>query len=70
MQYILTEREYKALVPVERLKEAENKITELNDMIVKLTNTDKLCGKDFFCDYCPIGAFGVNTCTKKQHYSK
>lgn len=24
----------------------------------------------FYCDDCPIGSFGTNTCTKKQQYSK
>lgn len=38
MQYILTEEEYKALVPIEKLKEAENKINQLNNKILKLTD--------------------------------
>ncbi|MCM1031579.1 MAG: hypothetical protein NC410_09105 [Oscillibacter sp.] len=68
MQYILTEEEYKALVPIEKLKEAENKIEILNAKVTKLTNIQ--CKEEFFCDYCPIGYFGINTCTKKQTYSK
>lgn len=24
----------------------------------------------FYCDDCPIGAFGTGTCTKSQQYSK
>lgn len=24
----------------------------------------------FYCDDCPIGAFGTNTCKKYQRYSK
>lgn len=75
MQYILTEEEYRALVPISKVEELRNEIELLNDKVMELT--EHPCGSDadyrsmiFYCDNCPIGAFGIDTCTKKQQYSK
>ena len=75
MQYILTEEEYKALIPISRMEALVNDIELLNDKVMELT--EHPCGSNadyrsitFYCDDCPIGSFGTNTCTKEQQYSK
>lgn len=46
-----------------------------HDKVMELT--EHPCGSNadyrsltFYCDDCPIGSFGTNTCTKEQQYSK
>lgn len=75
MQYILTEEEYNALIPISRMEVLVNDIELLNDKVMELT--EHPCGSDadyrsesFYCDDCPIGKFGTGTCTKRQQYSK
>lgn len=75
MQYILTEEEYNALIPISRMEALVNDIELLNDKVMELT--EHPCGSDsdyrginFYCDDCPIGKFGTGTCTKRQQYSK
>ena len=75
MQYILTEEEYNKLTPLENVKRLEFDIKALNDKVMELS--DHPCGSStdyrsvtFYCDDCPIGAMGTNTCTKSQQYSK
>lgn len=75
MQYILTEDEYKALIPISRMEMLIKDIELLNDKVMELT--EHPCGSDsdyrsinFYCDDCPIGKFGTGTCTKRQQYSK
>ena len=76
MQYILTEQEYRALTLITKVDELKEKVQLLNDKVMELT--DYPCGTDadyyrsvtFYCDDCPIGAFGTGTCTKSQQYSK
>lgn len=75
MQYILTEEEYIKLTPLENVARLKFDIETLNDKIMELS--DHPCGSKadyrsvtFYCDDCPIGAMGTNTCTKSQQYSK
>lgn len=75
MQYILTEQEYKALTPINKVNELEENVRLLNDKVMELT--EHPCGSNadyrsitFYCDDCQIGRFGTNTCTKEQQYSK
>lgn len=47
----------------------------LNDKVMELSEHPCGCDADyrsetFYCDDCPIGALGTDTCTKKQQYSK
>jgi hypothetical protein len=75
MQYILTEEEYKKLTPLRNVEELEGKIQLLNDKVMILSNhpcsnEKKRIIVSFYCDDCPIGAFGTNTCKKYQRYSK
>lgn len=75
MQYILTEQEYRALSPISVVDKLKEKVELLNDKVIELT--DHPCGSDadyrsmnFYCDDCPIGRLGLDTCTKSQQYSK
>lgn len=75
MQYILTEQEYRALSPISEVDKLKEEVELLNDKIMELT--DHPCGSDadyrsmnFYCDDCPIGRLGLDTCTKSQQYSK
>lgn len=67
MQYILTEQEYRALTPISEVDKLKEDIHLLNDKVMELS--EHPCGT-FYCDDCPIGAFGTGTCTKSQQYSK
>lgn len=75
MQYILTEQEYRALAPISEVDKLKEKVELLNDKVMELT--DHPCGSNadsrsmnFYCDDCPIGRLGLDTCTKSQQYSK
>ena len=75
MQYILTEQEYRALTPISEVDKLKEEVQLLNDEVMELT--DHPCGNGadyrtvtFYCDDCPIGAFGTGTCTKSQQYLK
>ena len=77
MQYILTEEEYKSLVPkmeLDRLRELfRDNIELLNKKILELSNFQ--CAVEYprvcsYCDNCPISSFGTNTCMKSKTYSK
>lgn len=75
MQYILTEQEYRALAPIGEANKLKKNVELLNNKVMELT--EHPCGSDadyrsmtFYCDDCPIGGFGLGTCTKEQQYSK
>ena len=75
MQYILTEQEYRALTPISEVDKLKEDVQLLNDKVMELS--EHPCGWDadyrsetFYCDDCPIGVLGTDTCTKKQQYSK
>lgn len=75
MQYILTEQEYRALAPISEVEELKEKICLLNIKVMELSGWPyggiTVHGRmEFYCDDCPIGRFGLDTCTKKQQYSK
>lgn len=71
MQYILTEEEYKGLVPKEKLYDLLDEIQKLNEHVLELSNHiceyKDDCG---YCDGCPIGKNGINTCLKVGKYKK
>lgn len=77
MQYILTEDEYKNLVPKKELNELRelflDSIDMLNKKVLELSNFKcaieypRLCT---YCDNCPISRLGTNTCMRKQEFSK
>lgn len=72
MQYILSEEEYKNLVPLYKYEEEREKVEKLNNKILELTSKGK-CRKENggYCDFCPIAGFkGTGTCTKPKSYSK
>lgn len=68
MQYILTEKEYKSLVPKQKLIESENKVEKLNQMVLEYS--EYTCCYDMggfgYCDICPIQF----SCSKPKNYSK
>lgn len=75
MQYILTEEEYRALSPISEVDKLKEKVELLNDKVMELSGWP--CGgitvhgrMEFYCDGCPIGRLGLDTCTKSQQYSK
>lgn len=71
MQYLLTEDEFYNLVLKKKYMEAKEKIEQLNEKVLELSNYSCHQGRGFVCDQCPIGAFGTNTCTKSfKRYSK
>lgn len=69
MQYILTEEEYKSLVPKNQVEELEEKIEKLNGIVLNATEfyccrtTDRMLS---YCDDCPI----TFSCKKPKRYSK
>lgn len=77
MQYILTEEEYKSLVPKKELNELRelflDNIEALNRKVLELSNFHcaveypRLCS---YCDNCPINDFGTGTCMQNKTYSK
>ena len=77
MQYILTEEEYKNLVPKMELNNLRelflDSIETLNKKVLELSNFKcaieypRLCS---YCDNCPISRLGTNTCMRKQEFSK
>ena len=72
MQYILTEEEYKNLVKVQEYWGALEMIEKLNEEVLKLKGFSCVMneGRGGYCDNCPIGGFGLKTCTKTKRYSK
>lgn len=68
MQYILTEEEYKNLVPKNKVKELEEKVEKLNNMVLEYAEYTCSYSMDFFgyCDKCPI----TFSCKKTKRYSK
>lgn len=72
MQYILTEEEYKSLVKVQEYWGALEMIEKLNEEVLKLKGFSCVRneGRGGYCDNCPIGGFGLKTCTKTKRYSK
>lgn len=71
MQYILTEEEYENLVPKNKYYSMIDNIEKLNSKVLQLAKNGK-CDKEmgFYCDDCPISAFGTDTCFKIREYSK
>ena len=69
MQYLLTEEEYKNLVPKVKYNEVLDKIDLLNKQVLELSNF--ACVKETqgcfgYCDFCPI----TRTCTEIKQFSK
>lgn len=73
MQYILTEEEYKNLVPKSKYEEKCKGIVELQQLVMKATGY--MCRYDntqysyefFYCDNCPLSHFD---CGKRKEFSK
>lgn len=84
MQYILSEEEYKSLIPVKEYERMRSKLLEENARLENIINSlkneilkDCECpDKDgvltlFYCDGCVLGFEGLNVCTSsKKRYSK
>lgn len=72
MQYLLTDDEYRELVPKFRYKESLIKIDVLNEKLLEAKGYSCHQNQGFgYCDNCPIGAFGTISCTKPyKRYSK
>ena len=72
MQYLLTEEEYKNLVPKSKYEERFRQILELQQLVMKATG--HVCRYDsqgayeyFYCDKCPIADFD---CGHRKEFSK
>ena len=72
MQYLLTEEEFHNFVPKARYEEAIKKIDNLNLRLLEKTSYSCHQGSGFgYCDKCPIGSFGTQSCNKSyKRYSK
>lgn len=73
MQYILTEDEYKNLVPKKELNDLRelflDSIDVLNKKVLELSNFK--CAIEYsYCNNCPISRLGTNTCMQNQRFSK
>lgn len=67
--------EYRALTPISEVDKLKEDVQLLNDKVMELSEHPCGCDADyrsetFYCDDCPIGVLGTDTCTKKQQYSK
>ena len=71
MQYILTEDEYKNLVPKSKYEEKCNEIKELQQLLMNVTGYICIHGENgydgFYCDNCPISRFD---CGRRKEFSK
>lgn len=72
MQYILTEQEYRVLTPISEVYKLKENVQLLNDKVMELSEHPCGCDADyrsetFYCDDCPIGALGTDTCTKNSN---
>lgn len=81
MQYILSEEEYKALMPQKTHEQIRNSLLEENAELENVINSlkaevvrNRLCidrGDQTYCDGCVLGFEGLNLCTSnKKSYSK
>lgn len=84
MQYILSEEEYKSLMPVEKYKRIRDEMLDENARLENIINSlkneilkDSECPDKgnapalFYCDGCVLGFEGLNVCTSsKKRYSK
>lgn len=78
MQYILTQEEYKNLVPKSRYDNKCEEVEKLNELVLKIakfkcihdrTEEDiKKYGYDFYCDDCPL--VNTSTCSREQDFSQ
>jgi hypothetical protein len=69
MQYLLTEEEYKNLVPKTKYYAEMDKVKILNKQVLELSKFT--CAKETqgcfgYCDFCPI----TKTCTEIKQFSK
>ena len=72
MQYILTEEEYRNLVPKSKYEERNKQIVELQQLVMKATgytcrHNTQYSYEGFYCDNCPIAHFD---CGKRKEFSK
>ena len=81
MQYILSEEEFKALIPRETHAQIRNDLLDDNATLKDIINSlkaevvrDRPCrdrGDQSYCDGCRLGFEGLNLCTSnKKEYSK
>lgn len=74
MQYILSEEEYKNLVPKEKYYDLMDRVEKLNKKVLELEYGEPTCptedSNSYYCDMCPISDFGTGTCLKVKKYSK
>ena len=63
MQYILTQEEYKNLIPKSKYEEKLKEIVELQQLVMKTTgytcryDDTQYSYEGFYCDNCPIAHF-------------
>ena len=71
MQYILTEEEYKNLVPKSKYEERNKQLVELQQLVMKISGHiciyDNKGGIFSYCDNCPLAGFD---CGKRKEFSK
>lgn len=73
MQYILTEDEYRNLVPLQKYNHVLDESQKLRELVLKVSkfkcihernNTD--CDYDYYCDICPLAEMN---CGKIKDFS-
>ncbi len=84
MQYILSEEEYKSLIPAKEYERIRNSLLGENARLENIINSlknevlkDRECPDKgnapalFYCDGCVLGFEGLNICTSsRKRYSK
>lgn len=81
MQYILSEEEFRALIPRETHEQIRNDLLDENAKLENTINSlkaevvrNRLCrdqGDQCYCDDCRLGITGLNLCaSNKKEYSK
>ena len=78
MQYILTQEEYKNLVPKSRYDNKCEEVEKLNELVLKKAKfkcihdrtkeENEKNGYCFYCDDCPLVAVG--TCSRTKDFSQ
>ena len=81
MQYILTQEEYKNLVPKSKYDNKCEEVEQLNKLVLKVADfkcihdrtkeDEEEYGDEFYCDDCPLADFNPSRdCGKRKNFSQ
>ena len=67
MQYILTEEEYRNLVPLQKYNDALDESQKLRELVLKVSKFKCIHERnrssyDFYCDKCPLAEMSCGRC--------